>query len=73
MNRLTLRLKDSIDEFRDLSISSVEDGIREVPTSPGDSAEVEVKNSTLRNAIGGICPSRRIENYTIDFLSHFTE
>ena len=73
MNRLTQRLKDLIDEFRDLSISSVEEGIREVPTSPGDFAEVEVKNSTLRNAIGGICPSRRIENYTKDFLSHFTE
>ena len=74
MNRLTQILKDSIDEFRYLSISSVNDGTRIVPTSSlNDDGEVKVKKSTLRNAIGGICPSRRIENYKTDFLSHFSE
>ena len=74
MNRLSKKLKDSIDEFRKLAISSVNDGIRTIPTSSGnDDGKVPVRKNTLKNAIGGICPSRKLENYKTDFLSHFSE
>jgi len=72
MNRLNEILKSSIDEFRHLSISSIKDGAREVKKPSGNSL-VSVKATTLPSSLSTICPSRRINLYTEDFLIHFSE
>ena len=73
-SRLKIILKESIHEFRNLSLSSIEDGIREVRSAVGsDNYQVKVKKRTLINALSPFCPSRGIDNYTIDFVKHFSD